>query len=110
MINKPLVWLHGEVKTPPLSQDARVEIGMLLRRLQRGELIAMPNSRPMPDIGKHFHELRVHDGETKRIWRLIYRIDSDAIIIAEVFSKTTKKTPQNIIDACKKRFKAYDSI
>ena len=24
---KPLVWLHGEVKTPPFSADARIEAG-----------------------------------------------------------------------------------
>jgi hypothetical protein len=34
---KPLVWLHGEVKTPPFSQEARIEAGVLLRRLQQGE-------------------------------------------------------------------------
>jgi hypothetical protein len=31
--DKPLVWLHGEVKTPPFSKEARVEAGVLLRRL-----------------------------------------------------------------------------
>jgi len=28
---KPIVWLHGEVKTPPFSQTARLEAGFLLR-------------------------------------------------------------------------------
>jgi hypothetical protein len=37
--DKPLVGLHGEVKTPPFSPAARLEAGMLLRRLQRGELL-----------------------------------------------------------------------
>jgi hypothetical protein len=32
--SKPLVWLHGEVKTPPFSQEIRVETGVLLRQLQ----------------------------------------------------------------------------
>jgi len=36
IIEKPLVWLHGEVKTPPFSKKARLEAGFLLRRLQRG--------------------------------------------------------------------------
>lgn len=36
--DKPLVWLHGEVKTPPFSQEARIETGVLLRRLQQGEI------------------------------------------------------------------------
>jgi hypothetical protein len=34
---KPLVWLHGEVKTPPFSSAARIEAGYLLRQLQMGE-------------------------------------------------------------------------
>ena len=31
------MWLHGEVRTPPLSAAARLEAGVLLRRLQRGD-------------------------------------------------------------------------
>lgn len=27
--NKPLVWLHGDIKTPPFSQNARIEAGVL---------------------------------------------------------------------------------
>jgi hypothetical protein len=49
--DKPLAWLHGEVKTPPFSKAARLEAGFLLRQLQRGELLSMPKSRPMPSIG-----------------------------------------------------------
>jgi hypothetical protein len=44
--DKPLVWLRGEIKTPPFSAAARVEAGVLLRRLQRGEKLALPRSRP----------------------------------------------------------------
>jgi phage-related protein len=82
---KPLVWLRTEIKTPPLSQDARIEAGVLLRRLQRGEFLSLPHSRPMPSIGSHCHELRIVDKDDA--WRIIYRIDSDAIVIVEVFSK-----------------------
>ena len=42
--DKPLVWMHGEVKSPPFSKLARLEAGFLLRLLQRGEKIAMPSS------------------------------------------------------------------
>ena len=44
--DRPLAWLHGEIKTPPFSAAARIEAGVLLRRLQRGESLAMPHSRP----------------------------------------------------------------
>jgi hypothetical protein len=52
-----LVWLHGEVKTP----TAQLEAGYLLRQLQMGKPLGMPQSRPMPGIGVRCHELRVQD-------------------------------------------------
>lgn len=104
--HKPLVWLQGEVKTPPFSSEARVEAGYLLRQLQAGQLVGMPHSRPMPSIGARCHELRLQD--TDRTWRVMYRIDVDAIVIAEVFSKTTRATPASVIAVCKQRLKAYD--
>jgi phage-related protein len=105
---KPLVWLHGEVKTPPLTHAARIEAGYLLRRLQLGEKLSLPQSRPMPSIGARCHELRVND-ETKT-WRIVYRIDSDAIIILEVFEKKSRATSKNIVDNCKRRMQLYDSV
>jgi phage-related protein len=103
--DKPLVWLHGEVKSPPFSPAARIEAGVLLRRLQRGELLALPHSRPMPDIGKGCHELRIVD-ET-RTWRIVYGIEPDAIVILDVFSKTTRVTPDAILRICRKRMNRY---
>lgn len=105
--DKPLAWLHGEIKTPPLSQEARLEAGYLLRLLQRGETIGMPHSRPMPTIGARCHELRIQDRQ--QTWRLIYRIDMDAIVLVEVFSKKTASTPKSTIEFCKRRLKDYDS-
>jgi len=66
----------------------------------------MPQSRPMPEIGRRCHELRIADGE--HTWRIIYRVDPDAIVIVEVFSKKTRKTPANVIERCKQRLRAYD--
>ncbi len=105
-MNKPLVWLHGEVKTPPFSKKARLEAGILLRLLQRGELVGMPRSRSMPTVGSRCHELRVNDRNVS--WRMIYRIDKDAIVLLDVFNKQTNKTPKRIINLCKKRLKDYD--
>lgn len=104
--DKPLVWLHGEVKTPPFSAEARLQAGFLLRRLQRGENIGLPGSRPMPDVGSRCHELRIVDA--KRTWRIMYRIDPDAIVILEVFEKKTQKTPKHVLDVCKERLKVYN--
>ena len=105
---KPLAWLRGEVRTPPRSAGARVEAGVLLRRLQHGENIPLPHSRPMPAIGKACHELRIRD--ENRIWRIVYHVDADSIVILDVFAKTTRQTPKSVIDACKARLKQYTSI
>ena len=105
--DKPLVWLHGELKTPPFSAEARIEAGYLLRLLQKGEKLSLPHSRPMPSIGARCHELRIVD-ETKN-WRIIYRIDVDAIVVLEVFQKKTQETPKYVVDICKGRIKQYDS-
>ena len=40
-------------------QDARRQAGWLVRRLQNGEALSMPKSRPMPGIGPRCHELRI---------------------------------------------------
>ena len=106
--DKPLVWLRGEVKTPPFSSAARLEAGTLLRRLQAGEKLSMPHSRPMPAIGARCPELRVVD--EARTWRLAYRIDADAIVIADVFPKTTQHTPARVIADCKRRLRLYDQL
>jgi phage-related protein len=106
--DKPLVWLEGEVRTPPFSKAARIEAGFLLRRLQLGEMLELPHSRPMPSIGRRCHELRIVDQTAT--WRIIYRIDQDAIIIVDVFSKKTTKTPKNVIESAKMRLRAYDEM
>jgi len=105
--DKPFVWLKGEVKTPPFSSTARLEAGYLLRRLQRGETLGMPHSRPLPSVGPRCHELRIND--ERATWRIVYRIDSDGIIILEVFSKKSRAMPKTVIDVCKKRLKDYDN-
>jgi phage-related protein len=103
---RPLVWLHGEVRTPPLSSAARVEAGVLLRLVQDGKTVGLPHGRPMPSIGRRCHELRIQDED--QIWRIIYRSDPDAVVILEVFSKKTQQTPKYVIDACKTRLRLYE--
>jgi len=103
--DKPLVWLHGEIKTPPFSTQARIEAGVLLRKLQRGERLAMPHSRPMPAIGRSCHELRVRDRDAA--WRIVYFVWVEAIVILDVFSKTTRATPKSVLQICRARLAAY---
>ena len=107
MNGRPLMVLRGEIKTPPMSESARRETGFLLRLLQQGELLALPHSRPMPDIGARCHELRIND--ENKTWRIIYRLDRDAIIVVDVFEKRTQKTPRQVIADCQRRLRVYDA-
>jgi len=66
----------------------------------------MPQSRPMPTIGPRCHELRINDEAVS--WRIVYRADPDAVVIAEVFNKKTQQTPRSVILSCQRRLKEYD--
>jgi phage-related protein len=103
--DKLLVWLEGEIQTPPFSKAARLEAGKLLRRLQAGELIGLPQSRPLPIVGLRCHELRIPDAQ--HAWRIVYRIERDAIVILEVFSKKTDVLPKRVVDACRRQLAEY---
>ena len=103
---KPLAWLAGEIKSPPFSAAARQEAGYLLRLLQLGESLSLPHSRPLPVLGARCHELRIRDAGMT--WRIIYRVDPDAVLILEVFNKTTRTLPRGVIANCTRRQKRYD--
>ena len=102
---KPLVWLHGEIKTPPFTHEGRQETGMLLRFLQEGEQLTVPQAEPLPSVGPRCGALRVRDAEHN--WRIMYRVDSDAVLVLEVYSKKTRKIPDEVIERCRRRLKRY---
>jgi phage-related protein len=61
----------------------------------------------MPSIGPRCYELRIPDAD--RNWRIVYRVDAEAVLVIEVFAKTTRQTPQHVADACKKRLRGFDA-
>lgn len=101
-MDKAFVVLGGEIKTPPMPEKARRETGELLRALQRGVVLSLPHSRPMPVIGPRCHELRIQN------WRIMYRVDSNAVVVIEVFAKTTRATPKHVIELCQRRLRDWD--
>ena len=107
-VSKPLAWLHGEVKTPPFTAQGRQEAGMLLRLLQNGEQLGMPHAEPLPDVGPRCGALRVRDAQHN--WRIMYRIDTDAVLILEVYPKKTRRIPDEVIERCQQRLKQYDAV
>ena len=103
---KDAIWLVGTLKSPPLSPEGRNRGGTLIRRVQMGEKLGMPLARPMPQVGERCHELRFRDGDAQ--WRIIYRIDADAIVVADLFQKSARATPQHVIELCRWRLRRYD--
>ena len=83
-----------------------MEAGFLLRRLQHGERLTMPQSRHMPVVGPRCYELRIEDAAST--WRIVYRVDRDAIVIGEIFAKKTAATPRLVIELCRRRLREYD--
>ena len=105
---KPLIVLSGEIKTPPFSEEARVESGTLLGVLQNGGTLSLPQARPMPCIGARCLELRVKDRSAE--WRIFCRVDPDAVLMVHVLAKKTQQTPKSVINLCMMRLKVYDRI
>lgn len=74
--------------------------------LPEPHLLQFPHSRPMPVVGKQCHELRVVDENAS--WRLIYRLEPDAVVVLDVFRKTTQQTPLRVIATCQGRLRSYE--
>ena len=102
---KPIRWIKDSIKTPPFSKAARIKAGILLRVLQAGVRLSLPESRPLPVIGPRCHELRIRDGSQS--WRIIYSLEADAIVILAVVKKKSRVMPSSTISTCKKRLEAY---
>ena len=81
---------------------------MLLRKLQQGEKLSLPHSRPMPSIGPGCHELRVQDRDVT--WRIFHFVDADAVVLLEITDKKTQRTPQRVLDNCRARLTQYRAV
>jgi phage-related protein len=62
---------------------------------------------PLPDVGPRCGALRVRDAEHS--WRIVYRIDFDAVLVIEVYAKKTRRIPDEVIERCKERLTQYDA-
>jgi phage-related protein len=68
----------------------------------------MPHSRALPAVGRRCYELRIVDRGHN--WRIVHRIDTDAVVIADVFDKRTRATPSSVIQRCRERLRRYDDV
>ena len=99
--SKPIVWLPRETTPPPFSPRARIRVGELLHSLQSGEAVPPPASRPMPEVGWRCHELCVPDAY--HTWRIVYALEPEAVVILDVFSRTTSTSPAAVVERCRWR-------
>jgi phage-related protein len=104
---KPAFFMTEDIQTPPMGEAARREAGFLVGRLQEGVSLGMPQARPMPCIGSRCLELRVRDENVT--WRVMCRVDPDAVLVIHSFAKKTEATPQDVIRLCRRRLAAYDA-
>lgn len=68
----------------------------------------MPQAEPLPIIGPRCGALRIRDADQN--WRIVYRLDPDAVLVVAVYAKKTRTVPQDVVERCRKRLTAYDAI
>ena len=87
-----------------LSEEAKDKIGFAIFKLQLGEKLVMPLSRPMPSVALGIEELRIRCGDGS--CRVFYYLKSSrGILIVHIFEKKTQKTPAREVDIGRKRLK-----
>lgn len=91
-----------EIKSLPL--EIREDLADAMTRLEDGQTLSLPLSRPMPSIASNAHELRLKD--RSGIYRIIYfLIRSGSIVVVSAFKKTSQQTPKQEIETAKMRIK-----
>ena len=85
-------------------EEVRGELADAIARLERGQMLTMPLSRPMPSIGPGVHELRFRD--RSGIFRSIYWLaGGGSVYLIHAFKKKTPKTPLQDIEIAKERLR-----
>ena len=85
-------------------KEVRREFGKAILDLQKGEILAMPTSRPMPSVGTGVAELRIRD--RSGIYRAFYYTRSPkGIFVFHAFVKKSRATPKRDIDLGQNRLK-----
>ncbi|USN46641.1 MAG: type II toxin-antitoxin system RelE/ParE family toxin [Pseudobdellovibrionaceae bacterium] len=102
---KDIIWNKQAKETVrSFSTEVKQEIGALLRLLQDGHALGMPQSRPIRQVHKSAFELRVKD--SSGIFRVFYLVvEKNKILIPHAFTKKTQKTTQKDIETGKKRLR-----
>jgi phage-related protein len=102
---RPII-LHAKARgvIRRFPKEIRMRSGRGLFRLQMGERLGMPGSRPMPGVAAGVSELRVK-GEDGRFRAFYYTASSRGVLVFHAFVKKTQQTPPLEIELARKRFK-----
>ena len=85
-------------------EPVRDDLADAVARLEEGQTLSMPLSRPMPSIGRGVRELRLKD--RSGIYRVIYAlVAASGVYLLHAFMKKTQATPQHNIEVAKKRLR-----
>jgi phage-related protein len=85
-------------------KEVRDRLGRNLFRLQMGEQLGMPQSRPMPTVAAGVSELRVRGEEG--ICRVFYQAaPGKGILVFHAFVKKTQRTPSRELQLAKRHRK-----
>jgi phage-related protein len=85
-------------------EEVKEALADAVARLERGHILSMPLSRPMPSIGSGVHELRFRD--KSGIYRVVYWFaGAGRIWLIHAFKKKSQATPKQNIETAKERLK-----
>jgi phage-related protein len=85
-------------------KEVRTRLGRGLFRLQMGDQLGMPNSRPMPGVAAGVSELRIQ-GEDGSYRVFYYTATRQGVLVFHAFVKKTQRTPPLEIELARKRLK-----
>jgi phage-related protein len=96
---------YAEIKSPPLENEARSEIGSTLRLFQEGEIPGEPAAKPIHQIGKLCYEIRHKTAQHN--WRIYLAVRTDiAVLLVE--DKKSDSISKTTIKTCKSRLRSYE--
>ena len=91
-VDKPLVWMHGKVKSPPFSAAGPHRGRNVAGTAPGGSDLGFCRTRAR--CGRPSNAATSADSGYERAVADRLRLDADAVIIVEVFSRKTPATPQ----------------
>jgi len=105
-------WMSVLIFEPARSEilhwplEIKKDLGSILTKIQKGETVGHPDTKPMTEVASGVFEIRLKDASGA--FRAFYVIRSKfGILVFHSFKKKTRKTPKQEIETGKKRLKSF---